>query len=220
MIFELTRFPVEICTSRIASAVGFYSILLFSVTGVVGEQFGQIVITCVLMCHYCIVYTVSTTRNEWIHWRRTKNSGGHSEWNGKPGNYPVYLINKQQRPRRWISVFNSCFLLLLSENYNFEVTTMTCVPPVSCNSITRTHYRKTVLSRQLMKKSYMQCMFPVHIRVLKDYVGLFHFTELCTVFFMALQLKLNKLERTELDASLRNKSEKCEELVEEVKHSR
>ena len=40
------------------------------------------------------------------------------------------------------------------------------------------------------------------------------------LFFMALQLKLNKLERTELDASLRNKSEKFEELVEEVKHSR
>ena len=37
---------------------------------------------------------------------------------------------------------------------------------------------------------------------------------------MAFQLKLNKLEKTELDASLRNKSEKYEELVEEVKHSR
>jgi len=37
---------------------------------------------------------------------------------------------------------------------------------------------------------------------------------------VAFQLKLNKIEKTELDASLRNKSEKYEELVEEVKHSR
>jgi len=41
-----------------------------------------------------------------------------------------------------------------------------------------------------------------------------------TVCEMESQLKLNKLEKTELDASLRNKSEKYEELVEEVKHSR
>jgi len=41
-----------------------------------------------------------------------------------------------------------------------------------------------------------------------------------TVCEMETQLKLNKLEKTELDASLRNKSERYEELVEEVKHSR
>ncbi|KAL9980992.1 hypothetical protein ACROYT_G009642 [Oculina patagonica] len=41
-----------------------------------------------------------------------------------------------------------------------------------------------------------------------------------TLSEMENQLKLNKLEKTELDASLRSKSEKYEELVEEVKFSR
>ncbi len=35
---------------------------------------------------FCVVHTVSTTRNEWIHWRRAKKSRVYRVRNGKPGN--------------------------------------------------------------------------------------------------------------------------------------
>ena len=161
---------------------------------------------------FFVVHTVSTARNEWIHWRRTKNPGSYSVWNGKPGNSDPCVIKCSVQYARNLFSFNlNChFLLLLSSSWNMQ------------HNINGFYSRR----RRNINQGYLHWSIHINARCNwnenKDHVdeNLLYFSGLTCSLCVAFQLKLNKLEKNELDASLRNKSEKYEELVEEVKHSR